>query len=302
MDKDKTIDVIAVADSIIDSDPRVMRQITDYVHEFGSDNPIKLLHIIGCKDIWIRDFMPIVRHDGKFIKYRYAPDYLLKSAKQRKYITNFDDIKVQEVYPATAEPVPFNEYFGVTDNDFIDTDLVIDGGNVVQCVDKNGKNSVLMTIKVLYENSTKSQAAVISELEQIFAAEVILLPWDPDEEYGHTDGMVMPICPGQLLLNNYKECDIKFYHQIELALQNRFRLVSLEYGKVNEPLSWSHLNCLELENVILVPGAEIVSDEIALQLIREYLHKETSELKMRPIIQEGGALHCITWNYKLKQS
>lgn len=32
--------------------------------------------IPNANDIWVRDFMPIQRHDGEFIIYRYNPDYL----------------------------------------------------------------------------------------------------------------------------------------------------------------------------------------------------------------------------------
>ena len=47
-------------------------------------------------DRWARDFMPFQRNDGKFIVYKYAPDYL--NGKER-YITDVDDVYGMEENP-----------------------------------------------------------------------------------------------------------------------------------------------------------------------------------------------------------
>lgn len=82
------------------------------------------------------------------------------------------------------------------------------------------------------------------------------------------------------------------------ALSKRFELCQLSYGKHCSNLSWCHLNYLELEKSILVPTVGIKSDNIALQQIREYTGKRTIPLRMREIVKDGGALHCISWTMK----
>ena len=37
------------------------------------------------KDIWTRDFMPIQLEENVFLKYQYAPDYLVKIEKEKNH-------------------------------------------------------------------------------------------------------------------------------------------------------------------------------------------------------------------------
>lgn len=65
------------------------------------------------------------------------------------------------------------------------SDIVLDGGNLVRCSDY-----VVMTEKIFEENPGKSPARLLDQLESLFGAELILLPWDTREIYGHTDGLL----------------------------------------------------------------------------------------------------------------
>lgn len=64
----------------------------------------------GTNDIWVRDFMPLVSPEGRYITYRYAPDYL---CDHPEYIT--DGAKVMPYSPLI--PIHIN--------------TVIDGGNII---------------------------------------------------------------------------------------------------------------------------------------------------------------------------
>ena len=83
------------------------------------------------KDIWCRDFMPIQIDVNSYASYRYHPDYLLKSAKYRKMITDGSVI---------GNSLGLNL---VNDLEHI----IIDGGNIVKCDDK-----IIMTGKIFEEN------------------------------------------------------------------------------------------------------------------------------------------------------
>lgn len=237
----------------------------------------------NAADIWVRDFMPFQRHDGDLVIYRYNPDYL--QGKDSKYITNCRDA--------------FLEIGGNSNSSTChQTDLVIDGGNMIRCTDKSGKNCVIMTTKVLYENPQMPQHEILPQLFNIFNAEVVLIPWDLDESYGHADGMVRSIGRGRLLLNCYSDIDPQFGKAIKKALNHRFELQELQYRSKHRDKSWCHLNYLELRNAVLVPAASIASDRMALEQIGKITGKKCIPVSMAPVVREGGAMHCISWTMK----
>lgn len=239
--------------------------------------------ISGARDIWARDFMPFQRHDGAFVVYKYNPDYL--QGRLSKYATN--------CWTAFKE---------VSNSSTIhyETDLVIDGGNIIKCRDRKGAPCVIMTTKVLYENPHLSHCAILSELEKVFDAEVILIPWDMAEEYGHADGMVRSIDDGKLLMNCYDDMDDALGVALRKALLNRFELCELHYGSQFQENSWCHLNYLELSDAVLVPVANLASDNLALEQIGRALGKKCIPISMAPIVAAGGAMHCISWAMDLK--
>ena len=238
--------------------------------------------IPNANDIWARDFMPFQRHDGEFVIYRYNPDYL---QKRPKYITNcrdaFLDIGGKD---ALSSSICHH------------TNLVIDGGNIIKCSDRNGTPCVIMTTKVLYENKGWSHHEILMELDEIFNAEVILIPWDIAEEYGHADGMIRSIGKGQLLMNCYTDMDSELGKVLKKALANRFELHELHYGDKFQENSWCHLNYLELYDAVLVPVANLASDSLALKQIEEILGKKCIPISMKSVIVGDGAMHCISWS------
>ena len=237
----------------------------------------------NAKDIWVRDFMPFQRHDGEFLIYRYSPDYL--RGKYQKYITNCRDAFLE----SGGRDV-------LSSNICNHTNLIIDGGNMIKCRDKNDVDCVIMTTKVLYENPDLSHHEILLELEDCLNAEVILIPWDMGEPYGHSDGMVRCIGDGKMLINCYTDYDKKFRDILKKVLENRFEVHELSYGNKYRKNSWCHLNYLELRNVILVPVANLASDRLAIAQIEKFTKKQCVPISMSKIISDGGALHCVTWS------
>ncbi|MDE7386688.1 MAG: agmatine deiminase family protein [Muribaculaceae bacterium] len=236
----------------------------------------------NANDIWVRDFMPFQRHDGEFLIYRYKPDYL--SEKNERYITNCRDAFLA----AGGSDV-------LSSNICKHTNLILDGGNMIKCVDKNGVDCVIMTTKVLYENKGLSHHEILLELEDYLDAEVILIPWDMEEPYGHSDGMIRSIGKGKLIMNCYGDFDKSLGNAIRKSLMDRFDIYELSYGDKFREKSWCHLNYLEFRNVILVPIASLASDKSALQQIEELTGKKCMPILMSKIIADGGAIHCISW-------
>lgn len=232
-----------------------------------------LRHTASPKHIWVRDYMPIQIDKDLFLQYRYAPDYLRNDPD---YIPPYETIckglglRVKQ------------------------TRLVIDGGNVVKF-----RNRVIMTDKVLVENPGYTEGYIRKQLEEAFGCEVVLIPWDRYEMFGHADGMVRAIGDEYLLLNNYIEIDKSLRKRILSALEWRFYVEELHYDRPRpSPLSWAYLNFLHVNSCIFVPGLGLKEDYAALEQIQKHYphHKVVLVPGCQDLVKEGGALNCVTWN------
>lgn len=224
--------------------------------------------------VWARDYMSIQISDSSYLRYVYSPDYL----------------KGYEDY------IP--DYKGI-DNDLnlncTCTDIVLDGGNVIKCGQK-----VIMTDKVLLENNTRyKKDELLATLEKLFNAEVVLIPWDRYDEYGHADGMVRYIEGNRVLLNNYVDFDQNLRKRLLAALTRHFEVEELHYGseRYNKD-SWAYLNFLQTDRCIFVPGLGIKEDGLAMEQIKEFYpqHKVILIDGCLDLVRDGGALNCCSWN------
>ena len=210
---------------------------------------------------------------NKFLQYQYQPDYL---KGYEDYIPNYDFI---------CKKLKLN---------CIKTDIILDGGNVIKC-----GNKVIMTDKIFQENFHKEKNDLIKELEELFQAELVLIPWDRYEMYGHADGMVRYIRGNIVLLNNYVDFDKKLRQHLLEILSAHFIVEELEYGSpIGSKMSWAYLNFLQTENCIFVPGLSCKEDQMAVEQIQELYpqHKVILIDGCQDIVKDGGALNCISWN------
>lgn len=271
---------IAFTEEFIRDNPDIIAQIAEALDVYEDS----FVALKDCKDIWARDFMPVQRQDDMYVQYQYKPDYL-QNKKDLPYQTDPELVTIAEGNVSDL----------VVD---IKTDLIIDGGNVITGLDMNLKPCVILTEKVLFENKPKTYSEVITELRDLFSAEVLIIPWDREEPYGHADGMVRYLSPGRVLINNFKEVDKKIYNEIKSALVHHFQIEELEYGNLNRTDSWCHLNYIETETDVLIPTCGIASEGIAKVQIEKFTGKRGHLIKMPKIIKQGGALHCVSWELK----
>src|SRR5690606_17425359 len=102
------------------------------------------------KDIWARDYMPIQISKDKFIEYRYDPDYLQGTGKNRRELKTYPDIVCDAIKLPTEK-----------------TDIILDGGNVVK-----SKNTIILTDKVVVENNRKyDKHQLLDKLHEVFEVE-----------------------------------------------------------------------------------------------------------------------------------
>lgn len=225
------------------------------------------------KHVWARDYMPIQLQKNQFFFYAYRPDYLVG---YHGYIPDVHAI-VDELH-LVRYPV----------------DIVLDGGNAVPCGDK-----VIMTDKIFRENPSLDRNKLLATLEDCLEAQVVLIPRDPYDMFGHADGMVRWIEGDRVLLNNYVNTDPGLRKKLLEALSPHFVVEELEFGSPRPgKLSWAYLNFLRVGNSIFVPGLHSLEDPMALQqLQRFYPHCTVIQVQgCEAPARHGGALHCLTWN------
>lgn len=238
-------------------------------------------------DIWARDFMPVHVGGGLYLGYIYKPDYLFDKVRMRKYIT--------EQKMATID-LPINY--------ITQLDIVLDGGNFVFCDDK-----MIMTDNIFSENPNVKQSTLINTLENACQKELILIPWDMEEEYGHADGMVSYIGNGKLLLNNYCQMgkDGKdFSKRLHKILNSHFTVTELQYSSPWEEMNSAYINYIETPSNVIIPALSVkhdsASDIAALETFKQIFNKEILQVYAQPLIKNGGALHCITWELFCKDA
>lgn len=228
------------------------------------------------KDGWCRDYMPIQTGRNRFIQYRYNPDYL-DNDNDRIYITD------------TAEQL---KALGIT---AVKTDIVMDGGNVIKC-----DGCVIMTEKVFKENPYHARNTLVDELERLFESEIVFIPWDKYDKYGHADGMVRYAGGGKVLMTNYYDFDKAMGERIYERLARRFEVAMLHYdAEKPHRHNWAYINFLQTSQIIAVPTFGREEDAQAMAQIGNCYPDYKGRIypvRVNGLVKDGGALNCITWN------
>ena len=228
--------------------------------------------------------MPIQVGEDRFMFFKYTPNYL-----QDPYYLRLQT-DAEKVFHANA-----NRLEHLLQNT-ITIDLVLDGGNVVKCSD-----TVVMTEKVFAENKDKTRTEVEGILKDAFQSDILFLPWDRKETFGHSDGIVHYAGDGRILLTNYDDFSPYYYNRFRKALEKHFEVIPLKYeAKRQHARSWAYINFLQVEKLILVPQLGLEEDEQALEQIGNALPdcKVVGILSLEAV-KRGGALNCISWNIKV---
>lgn len=224
---------------------------------------------LETKDIWMRDFMPILLDDGRLISYDYDPDYL----KDEKY--SHLKTKIQ----------PSKEHIN----------LVLDGGNFVRF---GGK--AIMTDKIFRENPSKTKAEIIETIKQKCALnELIIIPKQPYDMLGHSDAMVRWIDENSVLVNDFSNESKSFNDRLVKALKKSGLDVKfMKYCKgffTKKRDCGAYLNFIKIKDILIVPVYGIDDDDVALEQIKKfYSSYKVETINLNEIIELGGALHCIT--------
>ena len=265
--------------------PKKCPILNQHIVEVLETNKIRYVYLSETKDIWCRDFMPIQIEEDHFVFYKYTPDYL-QTPYYRRIQTN----------PEKVFQAPQNRLEQITRN-AITIDLVIDGGNVVKCGD-----TIVMTEKVFVENKDKTRTEVERILKDAFRCDILFLPWDRKETFGHSDGIVHYAGDGKILLTNYDDSSIYYYRRFREVLEKQFEVVPLKYAtKRRHARSWAYINFLQIGKLVLVPQLGLEEDGQALEQIANALSDfEVIGIQALEAVRRGGGLNCISWNIAMQ--
>lgn len=235
-------------------------------------------------DYWCRDFMPLQIDDHTFLKYWYHPSYLLDCTADKQTITN-SLRSCKELRIKTKNST-----------------IIIDGGNLVPCGDK-----IVMTTKVFSENGVADyDPKFIMKLEKFLEHDVIFIPWhqapgakmeDGDDVYGHADGMIK-YCGDNKILLSYDDVNSDCESAYRILTEHGYEVTKMSFwGSPFNDITWAYINFLQVGDKIIMPKLRIPDDAVAKEHIQKafpYCH--IYQIDMGNIIDEGGALHCLTWN------
>ncbi|MBF0618704.1 MAG: agmatine deiminase family protein [Candidatus Omnitrophica bacterium] len=244
------------------------------------------------QDIWCRDYMPVWRppesisvlnhyEPGYFMQFKYRPSYL-KSPRWRATITN---------------PVKTCQAIGITPKHF---DLVVDGGNVVQYGYK-----AIMTERVFKENPRYRKATVYALLTDLLNVdELIMIPEEPGDPYGHADGCVRFVNKNTVMINEIAPGQKIFGRKLRDVLrQHGLRWIDLPYfiekdSKNKHSAVGNYVNFLNAGDLVLVPtyvGYPEWNQRAIKILRRAFAGEKVVPIESTVLAKEGGVLNCVSW-------
>ena len=276
---DKETNFVYISDLLEKQAPESFGQLKHWFEKLD----IKYATLPNTKDLWIVDFMPLQIRQDYFLQYEYDPDYL----KAKKYQAKKSDQK------AVCHEI------GIVPNK---VSIVLDGGNVVKC-----KNKAILTSKVFKENPNYPEHNLIIEIKnQLQVEQVIIIPQEPKDFVGHSDGMVRFIDEDTVLVNSYPKN--KTYEDFAYSLRWSLRNAGLHYvefpytswkNKDGNDASGCYINFLEIGNYIFYPIFADHHDQLALiQLQKVFKERQFIAIDCRDLAKLGGVLNCATWNIK----
>lgn len=272
---------VLISDLLYQRHPEMIRRLETHL----SEHDVPLIVVQKTADIWIRDAAPIQFGLRDFLQFRYEPDYL----EGREHL---------KTRPEIFERLPFVKRRRRSD-------LVIDGGNLV-----GTRSRVILTDKALKENSQKSRAHLKAELKQLLQIEdVILIPKEPYDVIGHSDGMVRFVNEEKVVVNDYSSIDRKYAAKLHSALTKcglqiellPYRIENKRIDGINSAVG-NYVNYLRVGNLIVMPSYRTRADTKAADRLQDLIpDSKVISLDCRTLAREGGVLQCVTWTVRLKK-
>lgn len=239
---------------------------------------IKYDFLKATKDIWCRDYMPVQLDKERFVQFRYEPSYLM------------NELELQSNPAEVCKANNINPCF---------SNINLDGGNIVNWTDR-----AIITDRVFDENPQySSKSKLISEIEKLLEAEIIVIPQINSDITGHADGMVRFV-NRNMVLGNDREQEYKYWkNRINKILKEKgIEYIDIPFLEHKEKKFPGHaigcyVNYLEVDNLIILPIFETKknNDQMVFDKFREIFPERSIEtINYNEIGLYGGLLNCTT--------
>ena len=249
----------------------------------------------NTRDIWLRDFMPVRRKDGKYVCFRYEPSYLKGYPNLR---TDFKrDIRDQFWI--------FDPSFGKV----IYSRINLDGGNVVF---SPSREKVIISDRVFAENPKWERDELIRKLKLLLKAQVVIIPSLASDLTGHADGMVRFVDEDMVIGNvtPYKKgLEQRIMIRIDWrrrSCQNAGLYMSIRgfpyYTSSGISAAGCYINFLDTEQALFLPVFGADTDQEAVRMAEGVFDKTVVPVDIREIAADGGCLNCISWELDVKDT
>ena len=196
--------------------------------------------------------MPVRTKSGQYISFRYEPNYLADDPQLR---TNFKaDIALHFTLPVTY------------------SNINLDGGNVVF---SPSRSKAVITDRVFSENPEYDKNTLLTELENLLEAEIIIIPSLKSDMTGHADGVVRFVNENAMIGN-----DSPYKNGYEQKVKRVLKKHGISVGdfpyfdSAGISAMGSYLNFLETDKHIFLPILGSVQDETAVKRATEIFDKK----------------------------
>jgi agmatine deiminase len=267
--------LVYIADTLAITFPEYAKRLIRAVKAAGKE----IGTIPNTKDVWCEDYMPIKNAKGDLVLFRYFPSYL----RFKKYQNKITDAGL------------ICNQLGIA---YTRSDIIIDGGNVML-----HKNRAIVTERIFKDNEgTYAKKELIIALSQALQAELIIIPTQPYDFTGHSDGMVRWLNDDTVLINAYPQEENqrfvrKFKGVLAEANLNFIEVPTSMYSNPSkEDAAGNYLNYHEMDDCLFLPIYNRKADDEVIALFTQlFPGKRIIPVLSRDVAARGGMINCTTW-------
>lgn len=277
---------IAYAKAVMGHDNVIVLGDDKALNNLRKELPEDILLHAPMRDIWMRDFTTI--HPYLPIQFRYAAAAQSGNQKEADW--------VQEGFNS------FSEKYNI---DYPYTDLILDGGNVVD--NHNGK--AVITDRFLKDNHLNKTKAKQILQKALHAEQIAIIPADDPKGLAHADGMVMFIDDNTLALNQYEE---PYRTDILKELKTSFPSIKIiEIDVAWDNSVWDknfssacgiYVNSLMTKRNIYIPTFGNKLDDSILNRLAPHTSKKIIPIPAKKVCFMGGSVRCLGWQLHGKRA
>ena len=272
----------AFAKAILGRDNVVILADRATVRELAKELPVDVLLEAPQRDIWTRDFFPVLA--GNPVLFRYS------AAAQQGNQKDADWVQAGFLRLARR--------FGL---EYRRAPWILDGGNVVD----DGTGRVMVTDRFLADNGLDGSPGMNVLREMLGCDRLAILPADPDDRLGHADGLAAFVASNTIAVTRYTG---EFRKALKRSLREVFpdaRILELEspmdaaafdpeYGSARG----LYVNATVTDRYLYLPVYGLDADGRALKRIRAATDREVIPVDASRIAQLGGSVRCLSAQMK----